>query len=178
MEKNELLSSSGSGRGKIYHLSGLNTVASADNDDYREKMEPLFLNPPDIVAPAISDVAPVIRDQAPAIRDQAPAISDQAPVITVNQDDQEEWQELINIASEIRGTQRAQKEDMERVLLALCEHYYLTTHTLASLLNRDENRLRRQYLKPMVETEKLLLAYPDSPNHPQQGYKTFPFPLE
>ena len=125
------------------------------------------------LAPAISDGTPVISDGTPVISDQAPVISDEAPVIRLTSQDSVKWESLMLKSKRVREKQRAQRQEMEQVITCLCEEHYLSTNSLGQLLGRDEDTLRRQYLKPMVDDERLILAYPDSPNHPQQGYKTF-----
>ena len=54
----------------------------------------------------------------------------------------------------------------------VCRFEYLTTQVLGELLKRKEKTLRQNYLQPMVDSGKLIMAFPLTPTHPQQAYTT------
>jgi hypothetical protein len=84
------------------------------------------------------------------------------------------WQELLDIAKPIRsGEIRSSRADLERVLIQLLEKTgkkYLKLPQLSELLGRNTDTLRKSYLSRMLKEQKIELAYPTKPNHPEQGY--------
>ena len=80
--------------------------------------------------------------------------------------------ELLSQAFLAREKKKIPREEMEEMLLLLCNNYYLTLQVLAELVKRSPDALRQQYLKPLVGQGKLVLAFPTVPTHPQQAYKT------
>jgi hypothetical protein len=58
-----------------------------------------------------------------------------------------------------------------RTVIATLSHgRFLTTESLARLLDRNADRLRKRYLTPTVQEGLLRLRYPESPNRPDQAY--------
>lgn len=102
-----------------------------------------------------SGTTPVTGGQAPA-----PAPED-APTLRA-------------ISEPARRQKRLDPDEMRRLIRALCQGRFLTFRQLATLLNRDPNGLQRWTLRPMAQEKQLVLAYPDTPNHPKQAYKTNP----
>lgn len=85
--------------------------------------------------------------------------------------DSEHFDTLREIAAPIRDTGRAPKQMVREVLLELCARDYLTLRTLAELLNRSPDSIRNHYLTPMLAEGLMELRFPESPNHPNQGYR-------
>ena len=77
---------------------------------------------------------------------------------------------LERLAVEPRNKRKLPRETMKNVILAVSREQYLTLNALAQLVNRDQDALRQQYLNEMVKTRALALAFPSTPNHPQQAY--------
>jgi ATP-dependent DNA helicase RecG len=77
---------------------------------------------------------------------------------------------LERLALEPRNKGKLPRETMKSVILAVSREQYLTLNSLAQLVNRDQDALRQQYLNEMVKTRELALAFPSTPNHPQQAY--------
>lgn len=86
--------------------------------------------------------------------------------------DSEHFATLREIAAPVRDRGRAQKQVVRKVLLKLCSRNFLTLRTLAELLNRSPDSIRNHYLTPMLAEGLVELRFPDSPNHPNQGYRT------
>lgn len=61
-------------------------------------------------------------------------------------------------------------EVMKELLAGLCEGHYLSVSVMEVLLGRKAQSIRQNYLKPMVNTKQLKLAFPNKPNSPKQGY--------
>jgi len=84
--------------------------------------------------------------------------------------DQTLCQQLEAKAGHAVKKKRLTREEMEPIIIALCQDHYLTLPVLCRLLHRQPDPLRKQYLKPMVEQGALALAFPTTPTHPQQAY--------
>lgn len=78
--------------------------------------------------------------------------------------------QLEQLVAPARGG-RMKREEMECLILSLCKGQYLTISALAQLLNRNSDGLRQQYIRGLVKSEKLMLAFPAKPTHERQAYK-------
>ena len=81
-----------------------------------------------------------------------------------------ELNDLLKIADPVKKSKRLSYQEMQSILLALCQGRWLTKGQLAKLLLRNEDGLRNRYLSPMVERSLLYLRYPEVPNHMHQAY--------
>lgn len=81
---------------------------------------------------------------------------------------------LLAIAEPARKQKRLGPDDMRRLIRSLCQGRFLTFRQLATLLSREPNGLQRWTLRPMAQEKQLVMAYPETPNHPKQAYKTNP----
>ena len=87
------------------------------------------------------------------------------------QADQE--QTLLRIALPIsQGGKKIPKATMENVILKLCAVDWLPLRTLTRLLGRKSDYLRNHLITPMLKDGRLELKIPETPNHPQQAYRT------
>ncbi|MBM3606456.1 MAG: hypothetical protein FJX25_17555 [Alphaproteobacteria bacterium] len=80
--------------------------------------------------------------------------------------------QLEALAAEPRAKGRLDKAKMEEVILCVCDQHYVTLQALAALLDRAPDALRNRYLSPMVRDKKLALAFPQSPTHERQAYRS------
>ena len=67
---------------------------------------------------------------------------------------------------------RPRKEKLRRVISQLCSSHWRTSAWLAQQLNLDPGNLAERHLGPMVKAGSLERRFPDSPNHPEQAYRT------
>lgn len=74
-------------------------------------------------------------------------------------------------AAPVREKGRAPKELVEQTIETLCADDWLSLRTLAELLGRDADALRKHYITRMVRERKLESRFPNYPNHPDQAYK-------
>lgn len=58
------------------------------------------------------------------------------------------------------------------IILQITQHHYLTSNLLAELLSRKTSTLRKRYLSKLVKDGYLTLAYPNTPTHKNQAYRT------
>jgi ATP-dependent DNA helicase RecG len=98
-----------------------------------------------------------------------PVIADQAPDTRPEEDPT-----LLAIAEPARARKRLSPHKMEALIRALCQGRFLTPRELATLLRREPNGLQRWTLSGMAQKKQLMLAYPDTPNHPKQAYRSNP----
>ena len=67
-------------------------------------------------------------------------------------------------------SKRPKEEDLRGMIRAICDWRTLTSAQLANFLNRRQDPLVRDHLKPMVATGQLRYTIPEMPNHPNQAY--------
>jgi len=151
--EDNFLDSSGQSRGKVYFLPNTH-----------------FESPDEFSA-----ISPDINSITPDISSITPDISSITPDITnpLSQFSQQKLNQLREIAAPISQYQRVEPVITKKVILDLCSLETLSLPILAELLNRSEDSLRKNFLNPMVTKEHTLeRAYPQTPNHPKQAYKT------
>ena len=86
----------------------------------------------------------------------------------------EEDPALLAIAEPARKKKRLDPDQMRQLIRELCRDRFLTFRQLATLLDREPNGLQRWTLRPMAHEKELVLAFPETPNHPKQAYTTNP----
>lgn len=79
---------------------------------------------------------------------------------------------LYSLESVISSTNRAKKENVEQTNLMLCETQPLILEELKELLQRSGDVLRKNSLRPLINSHQLKYLYPTQPSHPQQAYAT------
>lgn len=80
--------------------------------------------------------------------------------------------ELEKRAIDARNKQRLLPKRMEEIILSVCRERYLTLNVLAALLSRNPDTLRKSYLDGMVKTGRICRAFPMTPTHEKQAYKS------
>ena len=78
--------------------------------------------------------------------------------------------ELEALAAPSREHRRLEVGVMKELLVQLCDGHYLSVAVMEILLRRKAQSIRQNYLKPMVDSKQLKLAFPNKPNSPRQGY--------
>jgi ATP-dependent DNA helicase RecG len=171
---NGYLESAGQHKGKIYHLKGVE-IPTPENETGKGIT---FVTSPDLSQLSLFD-DPNLDSEHPDLTPGHPDLTPEHPDLTINQADltrpnTDLWQELLDIAKPIRsGEIRSSRADLERVLIQLLEKTgkkYLKLPQLSELLGRNTDTLRKSYLSRMLKEQKIELAYPTKPNHPEQGY--------
>ncbi|MCG9624210.1 putative DNA binding domain-containing protein [Vibrio mediterranei] len=79
---------------------------------------------------------------------------------------------LEDATSSIREKKRLPKDHFEMSILALCQDQYFSLKTLATLLGRNPDALRQNYLTRLIKEGTLTYAFPQQKNHENQGYIT------
>jgi predicted HTH transcriptional regulator len=79
---------------------------------------------------------------------------------------------LERLAEEPRQKRLVSSERMEQAILALCSDHFITLSVLALLLDRNADGLRQRYLSKMVRDGQVVLAFPTTPTHEKQAYRS------
>lgn len=72
----------------------------------------------------------------------------------------------------IINKKRINKENMEGIILQICSLHYVPLVKIADKVRRNPVYLQNHILSDMVKSGKLLRKYPETPNHPNQAYKS------
>lgn len=121
----------------------------------------------------VLDGTPPLSDTAPPLSPAAPLPGDTAPPLSPSPDSGLVASPLWAIAEKVRTRQRAKRELVRETILALCAQEYLNLQQLATLLGRSSaKKLQEDYLSPLARSGLLRLRFPDTPNHPQQAYRS------
>lgn len=187
LEREGMLQSVGQSRGKVYHLPGARPISPDD----------VFAGPP---TSGQRDVSSVHSDgssghsapssghsetssvpgaggaQVGAERDVwgclvSPLLD--APVIDrLDTLLPELRHELEMRAAQPRAKARLDTEDMEAAILAVCRGRYVRLSVLAELVCRNPDALRKSHLDKLVKSQRIRRAFPGTPNHEMQSYRT------
>jgi predicted HTH transcriptional regulator len=79
---------------------------------------------------------------------------------------------LEAVATEPRSKGKVDRQVLISVVLRLCARHFVTLRCLALLVNRKPETLRDQYLTRLVRERRLTLAFPKTPTHERQAYRT------
>lgn len=79
---------------------------------------------------------------------------------------------LEEMSAEPRQHSKLNAVRMKEIILSLCQDHFISLASLAHLLNRNPDALRQQYLKPMTKDGSLVLAFPTTPTHEKQAYRS------
>jgi ATP-dependent DNA helicase RecG len=184
--KEGFLTISGGGRGAVYRFEGT-PVVSPDDVFGGQNLGRGLRN----LAPGSSNLESSSPNLAPRSPNLAPSSPNLAPERDENGrllsphhrlpfvDDfsklsESFLEELALIAAEPVNKGKIPGDVMKNVILALCRDQYVTVRCLASLVNRQPETLRGQYLSTMWRNRELKLAFPDSPNDSRQAYTSTP----
>jgi hypothetical protein len=77
---------------------------------------------------------------------------------------------LEMVAADPKEKKRMERDELEEVILRLCEGHFMTIKCLAHILQRREKTLRQDYLAKLCKEQRLKRAFPDTPNHEKQAY--------
>lgn len=186
LEREGWLQSTGQSKGKVYFLPGTRPLAPEDVFSVSAVPEAA----PD-TRPARSEHSeprsghsdsgsghkPAVgASEREAVRDpegclltsklDAPVIDSLAPLT------QRLREELEARAALPRTRPRLDPEAMAAAILAVCTGRYLRLSALAELLDRNADSLRKNHLDRLVKEGRLLRAFPLTPNHEMQSYRS------
>ena len=192
LERDDMLLSQGQSRGKVYHLPGAAPVspeqvfpaafssgtsgASSGSSGTSSGSSEAGSGSGQSKAPAPAATGAADVESAPSRRDDhgclltpyldAPILDDLAILSDSLR------AELLRRAALPRTKARLERQAMVDVILAVCEGRYVRLSVLAELLNRDPDGLRKGYLDNLVKEQRIRRAFPGTPTHELQSYKT------
>ena len=79
---------------------------------------------------------------------------------------------LERMANAPRNKARLEPQVMEAVILEICKDRYITLNVLAKLFSRNPDTLRKTYLDSLVKSHKIRRAFPSTPTHEKQSYRS------
>ncbi len=161
-----LLKQTGSSRGAVYHLSGVQIPGPEDVFD--------SLNLAESSPNLISSSQNLGKNSPNSERDRVGRLISESHTLPFVENLAELTpkflESLQHLAEKPRNKGRIPRATMQAVLLNLLEEQFVTISCLADLVNRDSETLRSQYLSQMVKGGKLEIAFPRTPNDPRQAY--------
>lgn len=158
LERAGIIASSGEHKGKVYHKPNV-VIPTPDNESGQFLAENVFVAKPNFDS-SLSESPELSPELDPEL----------SPDIELAES---EWKELEEIAAPVRGNSRkAGKEAINKIIIQLCNNRIIGLTNLSLLLEMKSDTLRKNYLNPLVASEKLRLAYPTTRNHPKQAYTT------
>ena len=161
------------GRGTVYFLPGADLPTP----------EEVFAGPGVVpTGPGVSPLGPGVSPAGPGVAPLGPGVSPVGPgsgglvpgenlITSLSQLRYEQIDKLNAIARPAQEKKHLPREKMNEIILSLCKEYHLSMRVLTVLLKRTEDRLRKAYLNPMVKAKCLGMAFPKTPNHPDQAYR-------
>lgn len=67
--------------------------------------------------------------------------------------------------------QRRPPQEVQDLVVALCELRPLRAEEIAALLGRNAETVRQNYLRPLLRAGRIAMTRPDKPNDPDQAYR-------
>lgn len=189
LEREGLLLSQGQSRGKVYHLPGSaplspeqvfpDAVSSVHNGGSSAHKPTSSVHNGDSSVPsaAKSPGTNAGGAQEPQERDTEGCLISpllDAPIVDdLNHLTPALRQELESRARRPRASQRlTDPSEMHAAILGVCQGRYVRLSALAELLKRNPDSLRRNHLDELVKTQRIRRAFPGTPTHEKQSYRT------
>lgn len=175
LERDGFLSTVGHSRAKVYHLPGASLLSP--EQVFPEALSSGNSEPSSGHNDSSYGDSGAVRDEkSGAKRDHQGCLLSKlldAPIVDdLNLLARELRDDLERLATEPRSKARLNPETMELVILKVCKDRYITRNVLAKLLNRNAETLRKSYLDDLVKSHKMRLAFPGTPTHEKQSYRS------
>lgn len=74
--------------------------------------------------------------------------------------------------SKSKNPKRLSKVEMEESIIQACISKFMTIEQIALAVNRSSAYIQNEFLPTLISSGKLVKLYPNTPNHPNQAYKT------
>lgn len=196
LERQNILTSTGSHKNKVYHLPGVKLV-TPDNEFGQKFIKESFIHEPDkfrlmlgmnkdsgnkLIQQISQELSQELsrepsqessqkQSHEPSHEPLSEEARDKIQWLTI---DSIVWNAIKKIADQFNDIpkRKATPEQINNVICDICQYGFLTLSDISNLLNRKPDSLRRDYLTPMVKSGELTLAFPHAPTHSKQGYMT------
>ena len=192
LERDGLLESQGLSRGKVYHLPGAEPVSpeqvfsaalsSGSNDP--SSGSNAFSSGNSEVGKGVDQSASGSRfnpegeggGSNPLRRDEHGCLLSpwlDAPIVDdLSMLSNEFRNVLIERAASARTKKRLDRDAMSMAILSVCDGRYVRLSVLADLLQRNADGLRKGHLDSLVKDQRIRRAFPGTPTHEMQSYRT------
>lgn len=142
-----------------------------DNKDYTESGDNILSRNPNPISTTTPGIGGATR-LAPKISDNAPDVPSKRRHLAIPAYHRNDLPvDLRLMLTTLRG--RVPEQRFETAILLLCAWRSLKAIDIADLTGRNPDYIRKK-LNALKKSGKLLAAFPDSPRHPDQSYKTAP----
>ena len=78
----------------------------------------------------------------------------------------------VDTSNEASARSRLSKEELEKQIMQVCKADYVKMEIVAEIIGRSVDYVKNKVFPKMIKEDKLKKLYPQTHNHPQQGYKT------
>jgi predicted HTH transcriptional regulator len=117
---------------------------------------------------ALSDATSNASDATSALSD---ATSNASDATSTTSDATSTTSDQSSVLSQVNGNSRVAPEVLDLAILEVCANGFLSREQIASRVGRAVNTLRARFLPRLVQEGRLVLRYPNKPNHPAQAYR-------
>jgi len=115
-----------------------------------------------------------VHKDADSVHKDADSVHKDADSVHKSNIPNDQWDKLLEIARPARENRRLPPEEMEKIILKLCESHWLTRSQISNLAGRHPDGLRTRFLTHMVRHGLLKLRHSDKPNRVDQAYTARP----
>jgi ATP-dependent DNA helicase RecG len=169
--RRKILERGGRGRSAYYFFPGeppaqdrtaLSFFVAAGGEPAQASAQAAVSSPEHLAPSSEHSAPPSSEHSAPGSEHSAPlgAVLEQVPAA------------LQNLVQRLHARRRVPEAELESALIALCAGEFRTLPEIARLCNRAPDTLRTHYLARMVRDGRMVLRFPETPTHPDQGYRT------
>jgi hypothetical protein len=181
------LEKTGSSRGAIYHLAGVQIPGPEDVFDLPEGSVSAASG--DVSSPHLEPSSPHLESSSPHLVPSSPLLESSSPqmerdasgrLLAPSYDlpfvdrldvlEPDFLRQLHEIAHEPRSKGRLPRATITAVLQKLLDGHFIALSCLAELVDRDPKALRDRYLRGMIQANEVRIAFPRTPNDPRQAY--------
>jgi ATP-dependent DNA helicase RecG len=118
-----------------------------------------------------------LRPESPALRPESPALRAESPPLRAGFDAlRAELPDPLRAELAALG-KRSTPDELDEVLIKMCEWRPLSLAEIAALSGKTPNHLRSRNMKRLLAKGRLAYLHPDEPNHPDQKYVAPPDPV-
>jgi ATP-dependent DNA helicase RecG len=119
---------------------------------------------------AFADRPELATDRPELATDRPELVTDRPELVTDRPEFEQTYQRLEQQLAAL--SDRPRKESLFPIIVSLCALAPQSTQDLARRLKRDPSRIKKTYLKELMQQGWLAYRYPEAINHPEQAYQT------
>lgn len=131
---------------------------------------------------ALSSSTPGLSSESDGLSSNPPGLSSNLEILSSHPDEEPRFDEsarraLLNgipgeLAAQVGAIgQRHPPEEVRLIVEEVCRLRAWRAEELATLLRRNPETVRQNYLRPLMRDGRLVMTHPEEPNDPQQAYR-------